>query len=210
MTWRGWRRRASVGGGGPVRWGDIISFFVNPCLIHVHRKVFFYNCMFHRLDWLWVEVGGEAWYMRKATGNGIFCLFKLFWNITYPSYKGGIYYLKGPNLIIKTTSPNIFWLSNTCLSKCNIKLLATFGNSKNGLLVTFRILPNGLTLAFTKIVDQMSTYFKGPKTWVWAAVPQTPFQILVVPQFFVNQPKKAGKVGLWVNNICESGLLCKS
>lgn len=45
-------------------------------------------------------------------------------------------------------------------------------------------------------MDQMSTYFKGPKTWAWAAVPQTPFQILVVPQFFVNQPKKAGKVGL--------------
>ena len=83
---------------------------------------------------------------------------------TLPSYKGCIYYLKGPNLIIKTTSPNIFWLSNTCLSKCNIKLLATFGNSKNGLLVTFRILPNGLTLEFTKIVDQMSTYFKGQKT----------------------------------------------
>ena len=58
-------------------------------------------------------------------------------------------------------------------------------------------------------MDQMSTYFKGPKTWAWAAVPQTPFQIPVVPQFFVNQAKKAGKVGLWVN-ICESGLLCKS
>ena len=38
MIWRGWRRRASVGGGGPVRWGDIISFFANPCLFHVHRK----------------------------------------------------------------------------------------------------------------------------------------------------------------------------
>ena len=62
MTWRGWRRRASVGEGGPVRWADIISFFANPCLFQVHRKemAFYRYRLFHRLDWLWVEVGGEA------------------------------------------------------------------------------------------------------------------------------------------------------
>ena len=42
--------------------GDIISFFANPCLFHVQPKemVFYWYHLFHRLDWLWVEVGGEA------------------------------------------------------------------------------------------------------------------------------------------------------
>ena len=57
MIWRGWRRRASVGGGGPVRWGDIISFFANPSLFHVHRKEVFFIDILCFLGWHTVPWG---------------------------------------------------------------------------------------------------------------------------------------------------------